>query len=403
MAADVVSAAGHSVVVLERMPTAGRKLMLAGRGGLNLTHSEPLEAFLGRYGAARDRIQPLLAAFSPSDLIRFAEDLGQATFVGSSGRVFPKAMKASPLLRAWLARLAARGVEIRTRHRWTGLAPDAAILVEDRGGMTVRLEADALVLALGGASWPRLGADGSWQEIFYQWGVALAPLQPSNCGVLVPWSAHIAERFAGMPLKRIAVSHEETRVRGEALITATGLEGGAIYALGPSLRQALQTAGKTLIHLDLRPDATIAELAARLAKPHGKASLANRLRKALGLDAASIALLHETGGRTGGVSLPADPAVLAALIKAVPVTVTGLADLSRAISTAGGVSFAEVDETLMLRRRPGIFVAGEMLDWDAPTGGYLLQATFASGVVAGRGVIDFLARHLSVRRTATPC
>lgn len=402
MAADVVSAQGHAVVVLERMPTAGRKLMLAGRGGLNLTHSEALEPFLARYGETRDRIRPIIEAFPPSDLVRFAEDLGQATFVGSSGRVFPKAMKASPLLRSWLARLVARGVDIRTRHRWTGLAPDGAVLFEDRDGKPGRIEAAALVLALGGASWPRLGADGVWQSHLAEWGVKIAPLQPSNCGVLIPWSAHLVERFSGKPLKRIAIFHGGVTVRGEALITAAGLEGGAVYALGPGLRAALQASGTTVIHLDLRPDMTHAEVAARLAKPQGKASLANWLRKALGLDSASIALLHEAAGRAANARLASDPADLAARIKAVPLEVTGLADLTRAISTAGGVCFGEVDETLMLRRRPGVFVAGEMLDWDAPTGGYLLQATFASGVVAGRGVIAFLARRQSLIVTGAP-
>lgn len=387
MAAERLAQAGLRVTVHERMPSVARKFLMAGRGGLNLTHSEAAERFLSRYGPARNRVAGWLDAFPQADLIAWAEALGQQTFVGSSGRVFPRAMKASPLLRAWLRRLAGLGVEFRTRSRWTGWR-DGALVFETPHGE--RLEwPDAVVLALGGASWPRLGADGAWADLLAAEGVALAPLRPANAGIDIAWSPVFRARFAGAPLKTLALSHDARTVRGEALVTAYGLEGGAVYALFPALREAIARDGVATITLDLKPDLDAAALAQRLSRPRGKASLSNHLRKAAGLDPVAIGLAREAG------PLPDAPETLAARIKAVPLAVTDVQGLARAISTAGGVALDAVDNRLMLEARPGVFVAGEMLDWEAPTGGYLLQACFGSGVVAARGVAEWLAHRSS--------
>ncbi|MFM9942621.1 MAG: NAD(P)/FAD-dependent oxidoreductase [Hyphomicrobiaceae bacterium] len=390
MAADVVSRAGLAVTVLEQMPTPGRKLMLAGRGGLNLTHSEPLAAFLTRYGPAQDRLAAVIEAFPPDALLRFAHDLGQPTFIGSSGRIFPKAMKSSPLLRAWLQRLGTQGVTIRTRHRWLGLDDDGAVQFQDAAGTSGRLAADAVVLALGGASWPRLGSDGHWVAILQSWGIAVTPLAAANSGLSLPWTPAFRDRFAGQPLKRIALTCGAVRVRGEALITSGGLEGGAVYALGAAVRAALAASGRASLHLDLRPDMPLAELSERLSRPKAKQSMATWLRKSLGLTPADVALLHEARIQAAGAPLPSAPEALAALLKALPLTATGTAGLDRAISTAGGIRLDEIDHAMMLLRRPGVFAAGEMLDWKAPTGGYLLQACFATGHAAGLGVVQRL-------------
>lgn len=381
MAAERLAQSGLSVVVHERMPSVGRKFLMAGRGGLNLTHSEPLARFLDRYGAAASRAAGWLEAFSPSDLVAWAEGLGQPTFVGSSGRVFPKAMKASPLLRAWLARLNALGVEVRLRSRWTGWDGEALRFETPDGE---RLETPgAVVLALGGASWPRLGSDAAWT----QWLEApLRPFRPANVGFDVAWSDVLREGFAGRPLKGIALTHQDRTVRGEAMIAAYGIEGGAIYALSAGLRDAVERDGQATLAIDLKPDLAADDLAVRLARPRGKASLSNHLRKTVGLDAVGAALLREAG------PLPTAPDELAARIKATTVTLSGVQGLERAISAAGGVRFDALDKHLMLTARPGVFVAGEMLDWEAPTGGYLLQASFASGVVAAQGVKAWLDR-----------
>ncbi len=383
MAAERLASAGLRVVVHERMPSVARKFLIAGRGGLNLTHSEPSAPFLERYDApARARISGWLDAFSPADLTAWAEDLGQETFVGSSGRVFPKAMKASPLLRAWLARLEGLGVEVRTRSRWTGWADDALRFDTPEGERIER--PDAVVLALGGASWARLGSDAAWAPELEAAGASVAPFRPANVGFDVAWSPLFRERFAGQPLKGIALSHAGRAVRGEAMIAAYGVEGGAIYALSASLRDAVTRDGSAVLTLDLRPYQSLDALTRRLSKPRGKDSLSNWLRKTVHLDPAAVALLREAG------PIPTEPARLAARIKDVPLTLTGVQGLSRAISSAGGVTLDAVDERLMLKSRPGVFLAGEMLDWEAPTGGYLLQASFASGVVAANGVTDWL-------------
>jgi uncharacterized flavoprotein (TIGR03862 family) len=354
---------------------------MAGRGGLNLTHSEDRHAFIGRYGGQAP-IADWLETFSPADLTKWAEELGQPIFVGSSGRVFPKAMKASPLLRAWLARLANLGVEVRLRSRWTGWR-GGALVFKTPDGERVETPA-ASVLALGGASWPRLGSDGAWTPWMEASGAKVAPFRPANVGFDVPWSAIFRQRFAGRPLKGVALSHEDRTVRGEAMIAAYGLEGGAVYAVSAGLRDAIARHGRTILQIDLKPDLSTQQLAARLTRPRGKTSLSNHLRKAAGLDPAAVALLHESG------PLPSASQDLAARIKATPVTLTGVQGLERAISSAGGVVMEAVDRRLMLKARPGVFLAGEMLDWEAPTGGYLLQACFASGVTAAQGVIEWL-------------
>jgi uncharacterized flavoprotein (TIGR03862 family) len=375
MAAEIAAQGGARVVVLDRMPSPARKLLIAGRGGLNLTHSEPLPAFLARYGAAQARLAPFIEAFPPAALTEWAEALGQPTFIGSSGRVFPRAMKASPLLRAWIGRLGGLGVGLRPRHRWLGWE-DGAIAFEAPEGR-VLLRPAATVLALGGASWPRLGSDGAWAGLLE----GVAPLRPANCGFHIAWSEHVRGRFAGAPLKRIALSFGGMTVRGEAVVTAAGIEGGAVYALSGPLREAIAAGGQATLTLDLRPDIAAAALAARLDGPRGGMSLANHLRRA-GLPPVAIGLVQEA--LHAGATAP-----LSRLVKALPLTLTAPMGLDRAISSAGGLGWDEVDERLMLRRRPGVFACGEMLDWEAPTGGYLLQACFSTGVAAGRAALDW--------------
>ena len=384
-AAEVLAQAGRAVTVYERMPSVGRKLLMAGRGGLNLTHSEALETFLPRYGAAAAQLGPLVEAFAPAALVAWAESLGQATFVGSSGRVFPKALKASPLLRAWLARLTELGVEIRTRHDWTGWDAKGRLTFATPQGKATDHPA-ATVLALGGASWPRLGSNGAWAKILAKAGVEIAPLKPANVGFDVAWSDLLRDRFAGAPLKGVAVTFGRTRLRGEAMVTRHGLEGGVIYALSAAIRDAIEKDGSARLWIDLRPDATASDLAARIAQAPANQSVANRLRKAVHLTPLETNLLREAHGK----DLPTDPEALATAIKGAPITLSGIRPIDRAISTAGGVTLDAVDEHLMLRARPGVFVAGEMLDWEAPTGGYLLQASFATGVAAANGVLQRL-------------
>lgn len=389
MAAEIAARGGVAVTVYERMPTVGRKFLLAGRGGLNLTHSEDLAAFLKRYGAAEPGLRAAIEVFPPDALRAWCEALGQATFVGSSGRVFPKAMKTSPLLRAWLRQLDAAGVSFKLRHRWMGWDEEGCLLFDTPQGQTT-VSADATILALGGASWPHLGADGAWVGPVSEAGVGVTPLQAANCGFVAGWSDIFRSRFAGQPLKRLALSFGDQKVRGEALVTETGLEGGGVYALSASLREAIASTGAALLHLDLRPDLAQDDLAVRLAAPRAKQSLSTFLRKATNLSPAAIGLLQEAAKASSQHLASMAPAALADLVKAVPVRLTGTAPIARAISTAGGIAFDQVDEHFMLLRRPGVFVAGEMLDWDAPTGGYLLQACFATGVAAGRGVLEWL-------------
>jgi uncharacterized flavoprotein (TIGR03862 family) len=391
MAAEVIAQAGAPVTVYDAMPSVGRKFLLAGRGGLNLTHSEALPAFLTRYGAAMPRLAPAIEAFSPDSLRAWSEALGQPTFVGSSGRVFPQAFKASPLLRAWLRRLDGLGVQRALRHRWIGWDHGGRLLFATPDGARV-VEADATVLALGGASWPRLGSDGAWTATLAAEGVVVAPWRPANCGFTVAWSDVFKDRFEGQPLKGVALSFGSHTVRGEAMITRSGIEGGAVYALSSPLREAIVATDEAVLHVALRPDIAAAELVGRLEAPRGKQSLSTFLRKAAHLSPVAIGLLQEAA-IAPDVSLGSlSPASLAGLINAVPIKLNGMAPIARAISSAGGIAFDELDADFMLRRLPGVFAAGEMLDWEAPTGGYLLQASFATGAAAGRGVLKWLRR-----------
>jgi hypothetical protein len=390
----VLAQGGAGVTVYDAMPSAGRKLLMAGRGGLNLTHSEPLPAFLTRYREATPRLAAAITAFQPDSLRAWSEELGQPTLVGSSGRVFPKAFKASPLLRAWLRRLGSIGLQFKLRRRWIGWDEHGCLLFQTPDGRCV-VDAGATVLALGGASWPRLGSDGAWVEILAAKGVTSSPLKPANCGFTVAWSDIFRDRFEGHPLKGVALSFGAHTVRGEAVITRTGIEGGAIYALSADLCGAILSSGQASLRIALRPDLEMQHLIGRLSAPKGKQSFSNWLRKTAHLSPVGIGLLQEAA-IASGVSLSSlSPASLAGLINAVPVELNGVAPIARAISTAGGISFDELDSDFMIRRLPGVFAAGEMLDWEAPTGGYLLQASFATGAAAGRGALKWLEKPMA--------
>jgi uncharacterized flavoprotein (TIGR03862 family) len=380
MAAEVLARAGVAVTIFDQMPSVGRKFLMAGRGGLNLTHAEPLAVFLSRYGAAREWLEPMIAAFPPETLIAWCNGLGQPTFTGSSARIFPVAMKASPLLRAWLRRLGALGVRLRVRQRWSGWDPDGSLRFEAEDG--VELDRPSVtILALGGASWPRLGSDAGWTAHLPN---LLAPFQPANCGFVVDWSPHFRTRFAGHPLKRLAISFGPDTARGEAMITETGLEGSVIYALSGRLRDAIRRNGTAMLHIDLRPDLSQAVLEDRLGGPRRSQSLSNTLRKQAGLSPEAIGLVQEA------LHTGANTANLPALIKALPLRLIAPASVERAISSAGGLRADAFDGNLMLRDHPGVFAAGEMLDWEAPTGGYLLQACFSTGVAAAHGALAWL-------------
>jgi uncharacterized flavoprotein (TIGR03862 family) len=385
IAAEILGKSGVSVTLYDQMPSFGRKFLLAGRGGLNLTHSEDFEQFVTRYAEATPLLRPMLEAFRPEALRAWSEGLGQDTFVGSSGRVFPKSFKTSPLLRAWLSRLQDLDVRFALRHRWQGWDEAGNLVFVDSAGETILAKPDATILALGGASWPRLGSDGHWTQSLTGRGITIERLRPSNMGFKIPWSDVIRSRFGGEPLKSMALTFEGTTIRGEAVITADGIEGGAVYALSARLRDAIERDGRATLFLDLRPDLSSDSLANRLKRPRKGQSASTFLRKSAGLSPVGIALLREFVP-----ALPTEPDELASLIKATPLTLTGTKSLDRAISTAGGVSFSEIDEHLMLRRLPGVFVAGEMLAWEAPTGGYLLQATFATGIAAAKGALAHL-------------
>lgn len=387
IAAEHLAQGGVVVTVYDGMRSVGRKFLLAGRGGLNITHSEPFDQFVGRYGRSQAHIEPLLTNFSPDDLRRWVHDLGIETFVGTSGRVFPAEMKAAPLLRAWLKRLRASGVQFQMQHRWLGWAEADALRFAAPDGEKL-IKADAVVLALGGASWPKLGSDGGWVPLLQARGVDIAPLQPANCGFDVGWSDYFREKFAGSPVKTVELYHQNFQQRGEFVITETGVEGSLIYAASAGLRDAILANGRTAFTLDLLPDRTVVEIAQSLAKPRGSRSMASHLQSRLRLKGVKAGLLREI--------VPAedfaDPYKLAAAIKALPITLTAPRPLAEAISTAGGVTFAALDDSLMLRALPGVFCAGEMLDWEAPTGGYLLTACFASGRAAGLGALDWVRR-----------
>jgi uncharacterized flavoprotein (TIGR03862 family) len=383
IAAEVLAQGGAGVTVYDAMPSAGRKFLMAGRGGLNLTHSEPLPALLARYREAAPWLEAAISAFPPQALREWSEALGQPTFVGSSGRVFPESFKASPLLRAWLRRLDSQGVRFAFRHRWTGWDEGGQLRLRTPNGERL-VEAQATVLTLGGASWPRLGSDGTWADVLAAKGVAVSTLRPANCGFTVGWSDIFRDRFEGQPLKGVEFKFGSQAIRGEAIITRNGIEGGTIYALSAELRETILKSGEATLRVALRPDLRLDELGARLSVSRGKQSFSNFLRKAANLSPVAIGLLQEAaGGRLAALS----PEALAGLIGEVPIKLTGVAPIARAISTAGGIARDELEENYMLRRLPGVFAAGEMLDWEAPTGGYLLQASFATGAAAGRGAL----------------
>ncbi|MCQ4144493.1 TIGR03862 family flavoprotein [Vogesella sp. AC12] len=391
IAAETLLAHGADVELFDAMPSVGRKFLLAGVGGMNITHSEPRAPFLARYGQREAELTPIIDAFDATALRDWVHGLGIATFVGSSGKVFPTGMKAAPLLRAWLTRLRDAGLHIHVRHRWRGWDADGGLRFATPDGDCVR-HADAVLLALGGGSWAKLGSDGKWLPLLQDRGVAVAPLQPSNCGFDAQWSPHFADKFAGSALKNVAITFRDacgqplTR-RGECVVSAHGIEGNLVYAFSAAIRDEINAHGSATILLDLAPDRDPARLLAELQRGRGAASLANHLRKQCGIDGVRAGLLRELLDKDSFT----DMARLAAAIKALPLTLHAARPLDEAISSAGGVRFDAVDTQLMLRALPGVFVAGEMLDWEAPTGGYLLTACFASGRAAAQGVLEWLA------------
>lgn len=377
MAAEILASAGHKVTVFERKPTVGRKFMMAGRGGLNLTHSEPFEQFITRYGEAASWLRPALEQFTPADLRAWCDGLGQETFIGSSGRVFPKVLKASPLLRAWLARLMVLQVQIKLQQEWQGWNDTGDLVINGQP-----FKADKVILALGGASWPKLGSDGSWTKLLQDKGIELAPFAPANSGFLIPWSEAV-QRFAGQPLKPVTLAVEGKSVQGEIMLTRSGIEGGAVYALSSRIRTSITGKGSATLYIDLRPGVDVADLAKRLGS-RGSQSFSTWIKKDGGLSpaAASVALEIIAPDQRNALS----PTALAQLIKALPLVTKETAGLERAISSAGGIKRSEVDENFQLKKLPGVYAVGEMLDWEAPTGGYLLQATFSTAVKAARAV-----------------
>jgi uncharacterized flavoprotein (TIGR03862 family) len=390
MAAEVARAAGAEVDLYDAMASVGRKFLLAGKGGLNLTHSEPSEKFLSRYGARRTQVEPLLESFGPDALQAWVRGLGIETFVGSSGRVFPKDLKAAPLLRTWLRRLRQSGVRFHMRHRWSGWdVQGAPCFVTPEGNRSV--QADAVVLALGGGSWPKLGSDASWVPLLAGRGLQIAPLLPANCGFDVGWSEHFRTKFAGQPVKSVAIilrndAGAESWHPGEFVITETGVEGGVVYSVSAALRDEILAKGVATLRLDLAPDRDVPRLAHDLSRPRGKRTMATHLQRQAHIEGVKAGLLREVVSKEDF----ADPARLAAAIKSLPLRLVTPRPLEEAISTAGGVPFEALDRRLMVRKLPGIFCAGEMLDWEAPTGGYLLTACFATGQTAGAGAVAWL-------------
>lgn len=380
MAAEVLASAGVRVDVYDAMPSVGRKFLLAGRGGMNITHSEPYAAFVARYGSRAGELRSWLDAFTPDELRAWVHGLGIDTFVGTSGRVFPTEMKAAPMLRAWLHRLRESGVHFHQRHRWTGWSPDGAVRFETPdGGYAARHR--AVLLALGGASWARLGSDGAWQDLLAGRGVDVAPLVPANCGFDASWSAHFAGKYAGQPLTTVAIGGR----KGQMVVTATGVEGSLIYALSSEIRENIAAQGRATIELDLLPDWSLARVEQELSHPRGSRSMSSFLQSRLHIKGVKVGLLHEVLDKEAFH----DPLRVAAALKALPVTLHAPRPIDEAISSAGGVRFEALQGT-MLKAIPGVFVAGEMLDWEAPTGGYLLTACFASGLAAGKDMLRFL-------------
>ncbi len=390
MAAEAAISKGASVDVYDAMPSVGRKFLLAGKGGLNLTHSEAAEKFLTRYGSARAHIQPLVTEFGSDELREWARGLGVETFVGTSGRVFPSDLKSAPLLRSWLRRLRQGGVTLQMRHRWCGWDEKGALRFSTPQGDRFAA-ADAVILALGGASWPQLGSNGAWMSLLVERGVSLEPLKPANCGFDVNWSQHLRKRFAGHPVKPVVVSGStstgvEFRQQGELIVTETGIEGGVIYAVSAWLRDEIQAKGVVAIRLDLSPDREQSRIISDLSRPRGSRSMASHLKRCVGIAGVKTSLLREYVPKQDF----SDPVKLGTAIKSLPLQLLASRPLEEAISTAGGVAFNALDSRLMIRVLPGVFCAGEMMDWEAPTGGYLLTACFASGRVAGTAAVDWL-------------
>ncbi len=385
MAAEVLSAAGLCVTVYDAMPTFARKFLLAGKSGLNITHSEDFARFAERFGSASPRLRPALDAFTPEDVRQWATGLGTETFVGTSGRVFPTVMKASPLLRAWLKRLESQGVTLKTRHRWIGFDGDGFQFETADGETTIR--PDAALLALGGASWPRLGSNAAWVPWLKGQGITVHDLQPANCGFDVAWSDFFIERFAGAPLKSVSTTSDAGTYPGEFVISRHGIEGSLVYAHSAALRERLLRDGKALLTVDLMPGRVQERLARDLTRQDAKASFSNRLRKGAGLDGVKAALIRELCPEA--TRMPVEQ--LADLIKALPIPVLRPRPIAEAISSAGGIAWSEINERYMLKSRPGLFAAGEMIDWEAPTGGYLLTACFATGRAAAGGIKDWLS------------
>jgi uncharacterized flavoprotein (TIGR03862 family) len=392
MAASVLAGAGIKVCVFEAMPSVGRKFLMAGKGGMNITHSEPIELFLSRYGDRRKFIDPMVKDFTPDNLRQWVSDLGFETFIGSSGRVFPSEMKAAPLLRAWIRQLRSQQVDFYTGHTWTGWTSDDYTKLSFTASQgTIEISVDAVVFALGGGSWRKLGANGEWVASFKDKNITVSPLKPSNCGFNVSWSTHFSQRFAGTPIQSISLSFINTSQlsftqRGEFSVTSSGLEGSLIYALSAPLRDEISLKGQAIIYLDLLPDWELSVVIDKITTKSTKESLSNLYRKRLGIYGVKMGLLRE-------VASPEhfnNPAQIAALIKALPITLLSTRPIDEAISTAGGISFEAVDKNLMITAMPGVFCAGEMLDWEAPTGGYLLTACLASGKTAAKGVLGWL-------------
>lgn len=386
-AAEVLATAGQSVTVYDRKASVGRKFLMAGRGGLNLTHSEDFEIFKTRYGAAQGRLSPMLNRFTPENLRTWCEQHGEPTFIGSSGRIFPKSFKASPLLRSWISHLNQIGVQFELNKKWTAW-DNGHITFVDKENRLDTVNPAATLLALGGASWPNLGSDGSWVEILQKHHVKITPLRPANCGFTVAWSPVFIEKFAGQPLKTITLSCAGHAVPGELMINRNGIEGGAIYALSSVIRTAIENHGETILNIDLRPALGIPAIMEKLAATRGRNSLSNHLQKTLNLSPAAIGLLREVDRDIQNLPLEK----LAGLIKSAPIKVTAAFPIERAISTAGGIAFDALDQDLMIKNMPGVFAAGEMLDWEAPTGGYLLQAAFATGHAAAEGILRYLSK-----------
>jgi len=390
MAAEALLARGVSVDIYDAMPSFGRKFLMAGKSGLNISHAEDLDGFLSRYRSDA-RLQDMVRAFGPGEIMGWMQALGIAAHTGPTGRVFPEMMKASPLLRAWLVRLQEAGAVLHPKHRWQGWNADGALVFDAPEG-PVTVAPDATVLALGGASWKRLGSDGAWGPLLEAKGAQTVPFGPSNCGFLVDWSNHMKEKFAGAPVKSVRLSVDGQETRSECVITQRGVESGGIYTLSAALVDGLRRDGTATLLVDLLPDMDVPAIVAKLERPRGKQSMSNHLRKSLGISGVKLALLHEA---VHGV-LPDHAVTLARLIKAVPIQITGTAPLDEAISTTGGVAWDALDQALMLRELPGVFCAGEMIDWDAPTGGYLITACMASGKAAGDGAADWLQKASSL-------